>query len=526
MAGRDVTVDLNLNDQQAVTAWQRNARLVDDYTARTEKIGKVNRKNSAQSNKFFASHAKQIATMAVGFIGVGAAIRGIVDVAGLVRAEFDNMVSRQTKAGAFQLSLADAERQLLMNIGKAPELADNKKEKGRLASQMAGAIAFDTQTPRLDITNAMASAFSARGDATVFQAADAVDAAARVTPSAADLPFLASGALDLGKAGANPKQALGFMAEAGSVMRLEQTAAVAKNLSRVVGVLAGEGEGERESAALFGYLTQAGVDAKGEPAVTGTLGLSAQLREHVPEGADSFERLSTIAGDETLRKSFVDGLRGEEIFKPIFKKLVTDPEALKSLIEIRDRLPTFEQSGRVFVELEDAMNALPSAEIRQVTRIGASTAEALQGDDPQGRMAAVRGVVDSVMNAAGVGSIEQRSYRNALELGSEGGTTGGLGTAALNLVGAVGGERIDSVERGAGVLRFAAKNRERHLSADGEFTDAERSVVELLRNAADKLQAVADANQELKVEVKINNRKADADVRVGPKPRPATALSQ
>jgi hypothetical protein len=177
---RTVTIDLDVNDAQAVRAWQRGKQAIAEFDKTGAKAGKT-------FGGMFAASTKSVLASAAGFAGVGSVIGGIVTAAALLRQEYDNILQRQQKAANIQIPLADLERQMALNVGgdqNAQLAVKMKLQKDVLAERDRIARAART-TPAI-ATEAFGTALSARGGATIQQTGAAVEAAILVAPKPED----------------------------------------------------------------------------------------------------------------------------------------------------------------------------------------------------------------------------------------------------------------------------------------------------------------------------------------------------
>jgi hypothetical protein len=515
---RAVTIELDVDDAQAVKAWQRGKQAIAEFD-------KQGGKAKQTFGDMFANSTRGMASAAAGFIGVGSAIGGIVTVATLLRNEYDSLLQRQSQAAATQLTLSGAERQLALNVGGDPfaPLAEKLAQQQQAISIRDRIVAESGATP-LEVTNALSGAFSARGNASLDQAGAAVSAAVKLAPSSEDIDYLAAGSLDLVRSGADPGNAAAFLASAGSQLRLTKTKEVGENTAKAVNLLGQFGNDERESAALFGLLTKAGTDPEGRSSVTAALQFAGQVRALAPTPGDTFGGLEQIVSDPKLKAKFLKDLTGEQRFKPTFEALVNDPSARAELFGIRDALPSFADSERLLADQSTLLGALPTAPVRNVQRGFTSATESLLASDPSAISSVIRDRLPEFERSAGGKAISSKLAGVARELESGFGENpiAALGSAVSQLSAEESRLRRGKVIPGTGGQVFSGfgtvdipAQRTAPTNRDIQIADVIQQLVETLNQQRETVE----------VSVKVNNRAAPATIKTPAGPRKHSRLN-
>lgn len=518
---RKVEIEMTVDDAKAVRAWQR----AKDNIAEFDKQGK---KTSKTFGSMVTDQVKGIASIAAGFAGVGSVIGGIVTAAQLVRAEYDNLLLRRSKAADAQLTLSGAERQLALNVGGDPfaplavKLAQQQK-----AIQIRDQIVTQSGGTPLEVTNALSGAFSARGNASLEQAGAAVGAAVQLAPTSEDIDYLAAGSLDLSRSGADPKNAAAFLAAAGSQLRLTKTKEVGENTAKAVNLLGQFGNDERESAALFGLLTKAGTDPEGRSSVTAGLQFAGQVRKLAPDAGNTFAGLEQIANDPALKAEFLKNLAGEQRFRPTFESLVTNPETRAELFGIRDSLPSFADSARLMGEQSQLLKSLPTASVRDVDRGMVSTTESILAGDTTGISGVLDKRIPDLQTAIGTGATAKRitGILRAVQSNLGEDPVAALDVAQSQLTAESNrlrrgrpGMPATSIRTGDFVVRTPATPAVPATVREVFIADKLDKLIEVLLEAR---QTTADrvAGQNApapQINLNLNNRPANADTRISP----------
>jgi len=513
---RVVSIDLDVNDAKAVRAWQRARDSIAEFDKQGQKTGKT-------FGSMLTDQVKGVTAMAAGFAGVGSVIGGIVTAAGLLRAEYDNLIQRQEKAANIQLPLADLERQLSANMGgnqnaplaqKIAMQEDVLKERDRIVKV--------ARTTPAQATSAFSNALSARGEASVQQAADAVIAAIGVAPDADAIDFLAGGALDLSKGGADPATAANWLAASGAELRLTKTSKIAKSVANAVNSGSGFGNDERLSLAMFSYMAGAANDTEGEPSTTALISLQKQLRNAVPEASNSMAAAEMLAADPKRQQEFLSGINAEGRFLIPYERLIKDPSVRQQIYDIRDRIPTFEKADQLAADQRALLSALPTSAIRNVDRGVDSITQGIQAGDVTAVSSILRNKIPDLKQAYGASSLATKFEALATELDSTAGSNplAGLDSVARQLGAAEADFRDGTpgtparvVQSGFGSTFVPGTPGRPATNRDIEIADALRELITIMKEERLKLAGQVEKQNAPAVQVNVNNRPANADVR-------------
>jgi hypothetical protein len=124
---RTVTIDLNVDDAQAVRAWQRGKQAIAEFD-------KQGGKAKQTFGGMFAATTRSIAGAAAGFAGVGSVLGGILLAANQLRAEWQNITQQQAAAAASNLTFEQSLAQAVRNSAGIFEAADVRQRSLNLAN--------------------------------------------------------------------------------------------------------------------------------------------------------------------------------------------------------------------------------------------------------------------------------------------------------------------------------------------------------------------------------------------------------
>lgn len=253
-----------------------------------------------------ATFGQRMNEVAAGVLGANAAMAAGQKVVAVLREEYDRLIERQNKAGAVQISLAAAQENALSNLDQSmtPEAF---LETMRATSQ-------DLGMSEKDLTNAAASALSAKGNKSADEAIQAVIAAAKFKrfASSDEQAGLAGTALDLGKSfNMSPEQSLGYLAQVQKTARVVSSKGMSENIAPAI-IGAGQyGVDPTTAAAIAASLTSTSVDTTGAMTNTTMSSLFSQLRSFDP-GEDIGKTLRAVQHNAPLRDDFLKRARFEK----------------------------------------------------------------------------------------------------------------------------------------------------------------------------------------------------------------------
>lgn len=272
-----------------------------------------------QTNKTAASITNFIKGFA-GFIGVQTLISG-------VRSELEMLRKLADDARLENVSFAQVVSDT-RNAFVSDETLSGEDLEQRL---IAGGEASRT-SPKV-FAAAMQDVFSAKGTATNEEAIQAAIAAFQLNPG--DLESgrtLAARALDVRQAtGSTDMMAnLGFMQQIQQNARVTSLAQVGQNIMPGVAGVMTTGDTPEQAAEFMTTLNSLMQDAEGAMTRTAGISLASQLREFLPEGGSTAERLSALQQDPEQARKFLAGASFERAAAPFIEQLVTgDPRALQ-----------------------------------------------------------------------------------------------------------------------------------------------------------------------------------------------------
>lgn len=379
------------------------------------------------------SGAETSQSLIAGLKGVLATALSAAAAINQMRKEYENLKERQGEAAETQLQIASAEREALDNLGiQTPE--DAERLRGRV-----DAVAEKTGARRSDLYGVFSAALSSKGaNLTEDDAADAVEAAALISPDDADgMEQSAIAILNEKKRHPDAKagQIAGFHLAVKQVSPIVENAAFAKNIAPTIPQLEAFGDDEREAAALLATLGQGMGDVRGEQTATASLQIAKQLKVLLPNLKSTAERIRAVQQNADLQNRLLGALgpaakeaaeggeKGElsaeaKAFIPIVE-LLSGPETRMGTLftQTLDQIPSLEQGGARFEARNKVINSSPFQRLSQTKRTLQSGVESLQASDESGAMTSIsREGLQDVLQAAGVPAIEQTMEGIGFEL--------------------------------------------------------------------------------------------------------------
>lgn len=403
-----VEFELNAKDSNSLSAWQRQERAVNSIIERLGKLDDASKKAEKSQTGWLEAGIGQFAAMATG-AGVFATVLNQIG------REYDNMLSRQSKALNVQVNLAAAQRQAVMNLGTDPNW--NAEKLTNSLREMSQRIGVDEAT----LTTTASDALSARGDLSVDDTLKAVEAAARLMPDApSSLPTLSAAAMDLSKvSGSTAEQSLGFLQSVGSAARVTDLKSLAENIGPGISAIGKFGATEREAGALLAALSGAMVDPTGAQTKTSGIALAKQLEAFLPKEEGTIARIEKLQNDPKLAKRFMKTASFEAAAMPVIRGLLMGDKdsaerrgldsALKSIVDIKAGDALYNSS----VESIDSLPAVKAARAKQATEAATTMVSA---EDSSGSRAAIfRDALVDALKASKVSDMAQRVSSNEYE---------------------------------------------------------------------------------------------------------------
>ena len=518
---RKVEIEMTVEDAKAVRAWQR----AKDNIAEFDKQGQ---KTSKTFGQMVGDQVKGIASVAAGFAGVGTFIGGIVTAAGLLRAEYDNLLARQEDSRRLLLGTAPLEAELISNASRAEDLGATPKERGANVLKLAEQFAAGAGVPTKDFLPTASQAVSSRGNLSVK---DALTVASLATLTAGGNQETASARTSLGLTLAQGEigltDGLGFGIAAGEVLPIADQPSVASALGRTIPAGLVTGATAQETTGLFGaFATKVG-DTDGKRSATFTLQTLGFLDKLAPQ----FERVGDqidhiVQNPQKFAKDLSpEKIPGEAAQKPLLKALLTEDseegqQLRRDFASNRDKLPELNKSADVVRSLLEAYSASDAIDLNAMEQAITGQIESAQAANVTGATtASLREKYLGVLQANGVGYVDQ--------LGSRAGFA-----TAVDIFGEDPKEYVQKqLRQRADTLTETTSQSSGGTGAPGVtlprvVSDEDRTTAQRLRSAADSLDrqildrldqliSIEKGNQP-QVNVQVNNRPANADVRIAP----------
>jgi len=407
---RVVTIELDVNDAQAVRAWQRGKQAIAEFDKQGGKAKKT-------FGDMFAASTKSVIASAAGFAGVGSVIGGLVTAAGLLRNEYDNLLQRQEESRRLLLGTAPLQAELISNASRAADLGNTPKERAANVLKLADQFAEGAGVPTKEFLPVASQAVSSRGNLSVKES---LTGAALATLTAGGNQQTASARTSLGLTlaqndGIGLSAGLGFGIAAGEVLPIADQPSVASSLGRTIPAGLVTGATAPETTGLFGaFATKVG-DTEGKRSATFTLQTLGFLDKLVPQ----FERVGDqIEHIVSHPEKFAGALEysklpGEAAQKPLLKALLTgDSEQGQQLrrdfVANRDKLPRLAESGGVVRDLLEGYSASSAINLNALEQGLTGQVESAQAANVTGATtASLREKFLQVLQANGVGYVDQ-----------------------------------------------------------------------------------------------------------------------
>lgn len=357
--------------------------------------------------------------------GVGTVIGGIAAIAGQLRAEYDNLVSRQKTAADKQIDTAAAQRAAIGNLGKDPTMNADQ-----LNSEIEK-ISAETGVAPKDLFLAASSALSARGQLPAKAALDAIRMSAINSPDdTSGLAVTAGALLDLQKkAGGNAKTNMGMILGGKQAARVESTQAFAQNVIPAAFQLQDFGDTQQEAMALMAMLTQSMGDTQGSMAGTAAIQLAKQLKEAMPKLGSTTARIKALQSDPKyagLKKKLLGtgkgALVGEAKAYTTYQGLLKGKDTTQGqLFETAlGAVPTVATAEKVFDETQAAVNAQPIQQTATVNRAISTAADRVSLRDITGGLSGVsREGLQKILKASGVSKTGQDFIGTQFEVATQ-----------------------------------------------------------------------------------------------------------
>ncbi len=423
MADGKVTVELSVQDAQALAAWQRGRKGIEDMKRELGGVGSETKKSARASSDMVTQFVGGFARMATGALTFSKAIS-------LASSEYDAMIARQKAAAGFQVSVAGAQRAALRNLS-GTELTPKQLDERLRAIQAATGADLGA------LNKSAADVLSARGTISEAEAVGQISAVAKMDASMApdEMSKIAGAALDIRKAfGGGAEQAVGALLTAQQTARVTDTQAFATSAVPALFAMSMRGDTFRESSALYSTLSQQSADVTGERSGTAMIRFAQQIVQ-ATAAVDQLKDASVTArmefllsGDaegEEIRRSLVGNLNrdyeasstlADQEYDPTHKaKLTGEAKQFFTLIELLERgsptrkayqatlaaTPEYGQAGKRFHENLQAQADLGLQATARIEEMGRGALQTAQSHELEAKAAATKESLEKVLEQVG-----------------------------------------------------------------------------------------------------------------------------
>jgi hypothetical protein len=410
----DIKITISGNDAAMIAVWQRqNAQILKNQAA-LEKLAQAGEKAGKGLATGADAGLSSLTKFAGAISGIGSTIGGITAVVAVLKREYEDLIRRQKAAADIQISLADAQSQAIINLGK-DDVVDRKKllELTRQGSK-------DTGLSERDFTLAYSDALSARGDKSAMQAFGATKASAALLPFNPQAAKLLSGAvLDISKGGnISPEAAVGYFASVSRAARVTDFQGTAEHIAPGIVGVTKFGDNLRQAGGLLSTLSLGEADPTGRRSRTASISLAKQLEERFPDLANTEERIRAVqgGGPAAWKKFFeggkykvggkskkFEGASFEATALPTIRGLLSSDAGTQERKEYEASLKNVIDPATgeaVYKELMSDIGGLKSVQLARKQRLHKGQAESEQIDDLTGATQSVtREGIDETLSA-------------------------------------------------------------------------------------------------------------------------------
>lgn len=423
MADGKVTVELSVQDAQALAAWQRGRAGIGQMGAELKTVNKTVKENQGAGEQLATKLVAGFARMATGALSLAKAIS-------FAKAEYDAMIAREKAAAGFQLSAAGAQRAALRNLSGS-ELTP------RQLDQKLKAVQAETGADLTALYQSAADVLSARGVMDEATAVAQIGSVAKMDASMApdEMSKIAGAALDIRKAfGGGAEQAIGAMLTAQQTARVTSTQDFAMNAVPALFALSTRGDTFRESSALYSTISQQSADVTGRRSGTAMIRFAQQVVQ-ATQSIDDLKKASVTARmeflvggsaeGEAVRRKLVGNLNREFDASSQLAEQEADPtqkaalsaEAKQffALIELLERgsptrkayqaalaaTPEYEDAGQRFEQNIAAQRQLGLQKTARIAEIGRGALQTAQQDELAANTGQVRKDLEELLEQVG-----------------------------------------------------------------------------------------------------------------------------
>lgn len=427
----NITVTMDAKDAGLWAQWQQAKKGPQEFAEELKRVSKAG-KEAKDSVSGIASEAGRALA---GFAGFGSVVAGIATTAAVLKAEYDNLLSRQKAAAGFQISLANAK-------GAAFTNARGVGVSGATMTAWANDISSKAGRAQGDVYNLLGGVMSGKGDASADFAKSVAGEVAglRAVPSA-DMGLTAEAALGIAKRfgeGASPRQLVGSVIGLQGLSRgVSVRSAAEHGVPGMLGV--GAFGGTMQGAmGLVSALSNLSEDREMARSKTASIQFASQIMEKtagIPElaGKGWEERYDwmmagSAAGESARMGLFGEGddlgsITGETAQVPHMRELGRrGSKAYATFQEMRRKAPSLAAASELYeVTNRDIMadpllrNAYAEANIQ-------STQQSLKASNIKGGKAGVFSAENlyNVMQDAGMGMMGATAEKWAFQAGLKG----------------------------------------------------------------------------------------------------------
>lgn len=415
------------NDKvKELTALKKEGRLTEEQFASAVRRSRAELDASTKAGNDGASMAGTFATK---LVGMAAAVGGVTAIASRLKAEYDDLLQRQGKAGESQVTLAAAQRGAVINLG-----GDKTLTPETMVAELRK-VSAATGVSESDVTRTFSDMLSARGQMDAKSVLPFLAGVLKMAPDQAGQPMMGGATLDLAKEfGANPQQALGMMMQVQSASRVTDLNSIAQSVVPAMVSIAKFGDNAEQAGELVATLTQASADKTGMSSSTAAVQLAGRLRKLLPKLANTEERIEAVRGSKSLQAKLFKDDFGEERFKPIFKQLLTGDENAAAVQAYRGSQATVTGADQAAATADTVLaqyEALPTAQTAAANRTLQSGADRARNVDIfGGRSGVVRKGIEDLLEANNVPLSVRNLTLSKFDLSTQLGRTDPLGEGA------------------------------------------------------------------------------------------------
>jgi hypothetical protein len=418
----DIKITISGNDAAMIAVWQRQQAQILKNQAALEKLAQAGEKAGKGLSSGADAGYSSLTKFAGAITGIGGTIGGITAIVAVLKREYEDLIRRQKAAADIQISLADAQSQAIINLGK-DDVVDRKK---LLALTRQGSK--ETGLSERDFTLAFSDALSARGDKSAMQAYGATKASAALLPFNPQAAKLLSGAvLDISKGGnISPEAAVGYFASVSRAARVTDFQGTAEHIAPGIVGVTKFGDNLQQAGGLLSTLSLGEADPTGRRSRTASISLAKQLEERYPGLANTEERIRAVqaGGPKEWKKFFeggkyrvdgkskkFEGASFEATALPTIRGLLSSDAGTQERKEYEASLKNVIDPATgeaVYKELMGDIGGLRSVQLARKQRLFKGSAESAQIDDRFGADVAVgREGLEEVLAAHGLGVLHR-----------------------------------------------------------------------------------------------------------------------